>query len=230
MAVIPMPDARLLSAIPYIKHGGTVADIGTDHAYLPIYLVRENLVSRAIAADINRGPILSAEANIASAGLSQRIDTLQTDGLHGIEAYEPDDILIFGMGGELIVRILQEAPWIKNGRIGLILQPMSRMQILRKWLTENGFFIVGETLTDRAKFYQTIYACYDGVGECYTEEELLLGKRNIEVSPPLFEDFVRHELAVHEKILAGKQKSADSDTREEMRVIGFLKRRLETIT
>ena len=72
MTVIPTPDARLLSAIPYIKQGGTVADIGTDHAYLPIYLVREGIVSRAIAADINRGPILSAQSNIETAGLSSR--------------------------------------------------------------------------------------------------------------------------------------------------------------
>lgn len=230
MAVIPMPDARLISAIPYIKKGGTVADIGTDHAYLPIHLVREGIVSAAVAADINRGPILSAQANIASAGLSAQIASVQTDGLHGIEIYQPDDVLLFGMGGELIVRILQEAPWVRDGRIGLILQPMSRMQILRKWLTENGFSILGESLTDPAKFYQTIYARYDGIGECYTEEELLLGKRNIEAQPPLFEDFVRHELAVHEKILAGKQKSAESDVTDELRVIGFLKKRLEKIT
>lgn len=230
MTVIPTPDARLLSAIPYIKQGGTVADIGTDHAYLPIYLVREGIVSRAIAADINRGPILSAQSNIETAGLSAKIDTLQTDGLHGVESYHPDDVLIFGMGGELIARILEEAPWVRDPRIGLVLQPMSRGGFLRKWLGENGFSILGETLTDNVKFYQTIYARYDGVGEAYNEEELLLGKHNIETVPPLFEGFVRHEISVHQKILKGKQHASDADTSQEERVLGFLTKRLETIT
>ena len=230
MSVIPTPDARLLSAVSYLCQGGTVADIGTDHAYLPIYLVREGIAARAIAADINLGPILSAEANIASAGLTDRISSVQTDGLHGIEQYHPDDILIFGMGGELIVHILEEAPWVKAPGITLVLQPMSRAHLLRKWLTENGFVICGESLTDSNKFYQTICAKYDGVGEAYDEEELLLGRRNIVDMPLLFEGFVRHELAVHQKIADGKSKSANSDCINEYRVIVFLKKRLEKIT
>lgn len=230
MSVIPTPDERLLSAIPYIEHGATVADIGTDHAYLPIHLVRQGIAFRAVAADINRGPILSAEANIASAGLADHIQTVQTDGLHGIDAYAPDHILIFGMGGELIIRILEQAQWVKNKGITLILQPMSRVHLLRRWLNENGFVICGETLTDSAKFYQTICSRYNGVGEAYTEEELLLGRQNILSLPPLFEGFVRHEISVHQKIVNGKRKSADSDCTDELRVIAFLKKRLETIT
>lgn len=230
MSVIQTPDARLLSAVPYIKQGGRVADIGTDHAYLPIYLVNEGIADSAIAADINLGPILSARANIEAAGFSDRIETIQTDGLHGIETKAPDDILIFGMGGELIIRILQEAPWVRDARIGLILQPMSRISLLRQWLCENGFSIRDEALTDATRFYQTIYARYDGKGEKYTEEELLLGKRNIEKNPPLFADFVRHEIAVHQKILDGKKRSSDCDVSGELRTIEFLKKRLESIT
>ena len=229
MQNIPTPDKRLQSAVSYIKKGGRIADIGTDHAYLPIFLVREGIVSGALAADINLGPILSARANIEAAGLSGQIETLMTDGLHGVEAYAPDDVLIFGMGGELIVKILSEAPWVKDARIGLILQPMSRISLLRKWLTENGFSILGESLTDPVKFYQTIYARFDGVGETYTEEELLLGKRNLEARPPLFAEFVAHELSVHEKICRGKQKSPDADASDELRVIDFLKKRLEDL-
>lgn len=229
MSTIPMPDARLLSAVSYVKKGGSIADIGTDHAYLPIYLVGEGISSSAIAADINLGPILSARANIEAAGLGEKIQTLQTDGLHGIERFSPDDVLIFGMGGELIVRILEEAPWVRDRSIGLILQPMSRGNVLRKWLTEHGFAILGETLTDPNKFYQTIYARYDGVGAQYNEEECLLGRKNIEARTPLFELFVRHEIAVHEKILAGKQRSASSDATIEIRVLSFLKKRLESI-
>jgi len=81
--------ARLQSACAYLTAGGTVADIGTDHAYLPIEIIKRGLSQRAIACDINRGPIESAARNIEAAGLSDRIDTMQTDGLHGVETYRP---------------------------------------------------------------------------------------------------------------------------------------------
>ena len=135
--------ARLQSACAYLSAGGTVADIGTDHAYLPIEIIKKGLSQRAVACDINRGPIESARRNIEAAGLSDRIDTMQTDGLHGVEGFHPTDILIFGMGGELIAKILSEAPWVKDEGIGLILQPMSHAEILRRWLSENGFSILG---------------------------------------------------------------------------------------
>jgi len=230
MVNIPIPDARLQSAIPYLKKGGSVIDVGTDHAYLPIYLVREGIVHKALACDINRGPIESARANIAAAGLSDRIDTLQTDGLHGTDAFAPDNVMIFGMGGELIVKILSEAPWIKSDSIGLILQPMSRAHILRRWLSENGFCIEGESLSMVDRHYQTVYARYnpDAV-TVYSEEECILGKWNIERNPPLFEGFLRHEISVYEAILRGKSKSESADTRDETRILKFLKERLERI-
>ena len=202
-----------------------MADIGTDHAYLPIHLLREGIISGAVACDINAGPIESARMHIAAAGFSDRIDTLLTDGLHGVEQYAPDDILIFGMGGDLIVKILSEAPWIKNERIGLILQPMSRVSTLRRWLCENGFLITGETLSFEDKYYQTLAAHYTGVCETYTETELAVGRLNIVSRPPHFEDFVRHEIKVLNKILAGKAKSENADTAAEER----LKEKLEEL-
>lgn len=202
-----------------------MADIGTDHAYLPIHLLREGIISGAVACDINAGPIESARMHIAAAGYSDRIDTLLTDGLYGVEPYAPDDILIFGMGGDLIVKILSEAPWIKNERIGLILQPMSRVSTLRQWLCENGFLITGETLSFEDKYYQTLAAHYTGVCETYTETELAVGRLNIVSRPPHFEDFVRHEIKVLNKILAGKAKSENADTAAEER----LKEKLEEL-
>ncbi|MBQ7335395.1 MAG: SAM-dependent methyltransferase [Clostridia bacterium] len=231
MSNFTVPDTRLCSAVPYLKRGGRVIDVGTDHAYLPVYLVREGIASRALACDINRGPIERARAHIAAAGLSDLIETMQTDGLCGTEGFAPDDIMVFGMGGELIVRILSDAEWIKDLRIGLILQPMTRAHLLRRWLLENGFAITGESLTFEQKYYQTIAARFDpsGVGEPYTEEELLLGRLNIEARSPYLEGFVRHEIAVHEAILHGKAKSELADTCEETRILQFLRKRLEMI-
>lgn len=223
------PSARLLSALPYLKKGGAVIDVGTDHAYLPIYLVGEGISSRALACDINRGPIESAQRNIAAAHLTKKIDTLCTDGLHGAEHFAPDNVLIFGMGGELIIRILSEAPWVKDSNIGLVLQPMTRAHLLRRWLLENGFEIVGETITHEDRYYQTIAARYCGKVEEYTEEELLLGRWNIQNNAPQLRGFIEHEIGVWEAILRGKARAVDADTRDEERVLNFLKARLETL-
>ncbi len=229
MQAIPTPSARLCSALPYLTQRGAVIDVGTDHAYLPIYLVGQNISSRALACDINRGPIESAQRNIAAAGLEDKIDTLCTDGLHGAEHFDADDIMIFGMGGELIIRILSEAPWVKNANIGLVLQPMTRAHLLRRWLLENGFTIVGETITHEDRYYQTIAARYCGKIEEYTEEELLLGRLNIQNNAPHLAGFVKHEMGVWEAILRGKLRAVDADTRDEERVLKFLKERLETL-
>ncbi len=224
------PDSRLQSAVPYVKRGGCVADIGTDHAYLPIHLVEEGIVRRALACDINEGPIRSARENIAAAGLEEKIATLCTDGLHGVEAYAPDDILIFGMGGELIVKILEEAPWVQNESIGLILQPMSRAAVLREWLLQHGFSILGEHLSHEERYYQTIYARHTGEFCRYSEEELLVGKHNLEGNSPYLRPFLEHEIAVLGHILEGKSRSSLADASQEVRLLENLKKRLETIS
>ena len=229
MQSIIIPDTRLRSAVPYLHCGGRVIDVGTDHAYLPIYLVKEGISTHALACDINQGPIDSARANIAAAGLEDRIDTLRTDGLHGTEGFAPDDIMVFGMGGELIIKILSEAEWIKNERIGLILQPMSRAHLLRRWLLQNGFAIVGESITREEKYYQTIAARYCGSSEEYTEEELLLGRLNIQNNAPNLGGFVEHEIGVWEAIRRGKSQSVTGNTSDEDRVLQFLNARLETL-
>ena len=225
-----IPESRLGSAIPYLTRGGRVADIGTDHAYLPIYLVKEGIVESAIACDINEGPICAARANIEAAGLGDRIETLLTDGLCGVERYAPDDVLIFGMGGELIVKILEAAPWIRDPRIGLILQPMTKVSVLRAWLLGNGFAILGETLTrEEHRFYQTVHARWCGKNTEYTDEELLLGKKNLEQKDPLLRPLIGHEITVLEGILRGKRRSRLADTKEEECLLEALKKRLEEL-
>lgn len=233
MSSAPMfiPDTRLRSAEQFLEKGCRIADIGTDHAYLPIYLAQRGIISHALACDINQGPIESARENIRRWGLEKTISTMQTDGLHGVEDYAPDHVLIFGMGGELIVKILSEASWLREGNVKLILQPMTRAAVLRRWLLENGFAIMGETLTYEDKFYQTVYACPSAETVCdYTEEELLLGRRNIEQNEPLFCGFLEHEIKVLERIVRGKSMSAEADCAEDVRLLNILKERLERLS
>ncbi len=219
MQTIQKPGVRLSAALPYLTRGGTLADIGTDHALLPIRAVAQGFSSRAVACDINRGPLESAKKNIEAAELTQSIDTLQTDGLHGVEPYAPDDVLVFGMGGELIVRILSQAPWVKNVDIGLVLQPMTRASLLRRWLSENGFAVTGESIVFEDKYYQIIAARYTGVPERHTDAEYAVGWQNIAARPPLFEGFVRHEIKVLQKIVLGKSRAKDADAAEERALI-----------
>lgn len=218
-------DARLLSALPYLRAGGVLADVGTDHAYLPIEAVRLEISRRAVACDINSGPIQRAEANIREAGLSEKIDVLQTDGLHGVERFCPDDIAIFGMGGELMIRILADAPWVQNPSVSLILQPMTKAELLRAWLLRSGFSILGESLSYEGQYYQTIYARAGEERESYTPEELLLGRHNLSGSSPLLRGWIEHRLSILSAVIEGKRKGTGDFIQEQM-LAEALQRRL----
>ena len=174
-------DSRLRTALKYLRHGRTLADIGTDHAYLPIYAVEYGYSERAIASDINEGPTERARTNVALHSLTERITVVRCDGLCGIEKYDPDDIAIFGMGGELIARIIEDAPWVKSENKRLILQPMTNADTLRKYLCGNRFTIIEETLSEQSgKLYVTL--CCEWTGEeepPLTEVEAILGRYNL---------------------------------------------------
>ena len=225
----PKPDERLLSAVPYLKQGGRIADVGTDHAYLPIYLVKSGISSFAVASDLREGPIERARRNVDMAGLSKKIELVLCDGLSKIEPFAPDDILIFGMGGELIVSILEAALWVKNEQIGLVLQPMSHPEILRSYLLENGFAILGESLSFADRIYQTIYARYGAKKDPrpYTEAELLIGRHNLASDSPLLRPLLLREIDILGRVIAGKRRSADPDTREEETLLRQLNEELE---
>ncbi len=162
---------RLLTAASFVREGAVVADVGTDHAYLPIYLVSAGTAIRAVASDINEGPLARAEANVRRFGLTDRIALRLTPGLVGIEAFAPTDILICGMGGELIASILEAAEFVRDSQIRLILQPMTSARELRMWLAANGFAIEEERFAkEREKLYVVIAASY--TGEPYTISEV----------------------------------------------------------
>lgn len=211
-------DRRLSTAIKYLRSGMRLADIGTDHAYLPIYAVMNGISSFAIASDINEGPINRAKLHIESYSLSDKIATLRTDGLCDLEKYSPDDIVIFGMGGELIVNILNNAPWVKTGNRRFILQPMTNVDTVRLFLAENGFDIIGETLSEEAgKLYVTICCEYTGKTVSLSFAESLLGRYNIEnaLSSPLFEKLTQRVLNTYQVRLDGKKSAGINTTLEE---------------
>ena len=170
---------RLCTAASYVRDGAVVADIGTDHAYLPIYLALNGRIKRAYASDINIGPIMRANENIEKYGLKDIITTEVVGGLDNIENVTPDDIVICGMGGELIVKILDNSPYIRQKNVRLILQPMTHIKEVREYLS-NGFFTVAENVVfEDEKIYQVLCLQYDGAFHPLTEIEKELGKINI---------------------------------------------------
>lgn len=174
---VKTPGVRLKAAAGYARPGKFIADVGTDHAYLPVYLLESGISSGALATDINRGPLERAAANVAGAGLGDRITLRLADGLRGAEEFCPEDIFILGMGGELIARILGDSEYIKNEKIRLVLQPMTRQAALRRFLLEGGFRIDDEVLVkdEGGRIYQIICAGYDGVRRTADEASLLCG-------------------------------------------------------
>ena len=178
---IPKISKRLEAAASFSRRGVRIADVGTDHAYLPIYLYTAGAVSGGVASDINQGPVDRALRNVKGWGADGAISVLRTDGLNGIESYRPEDIFILGMGGELIASIIDAAPWVRAEGIRLILQPMTHADTLRAYLFANGFEIIDETLVSDDKIYQIICAEYSGeVRVCTDPCELSFGRRNIE--------------------------------------------------
>ncbi len=183
--------------------GVRFADIGTDHAYLPIFLLQKGKIECAYASDINRGPIENANENLKKYGLEDRVVTRVANGLDGIESFQPTDIAICGMGGELIIKILEAAPYIRQNRVRLILQPMTHVELVREYL-QNGFYTIAENVVcEDRKIYQVLCLQYDGDFHPLTREELELGKLNIENGGEEFRKLLFSTIAKYQKKVDG---------------------------
>lgn len=146
-----------------LRPGRTVADIGTDHGYLPIWLIRTGAVPGAVASDINPGPLDAARRHGEMYGAGDRLRLVLGDGLSGLGPEDAEDIVIAGMGGELILHIIDGAPWLKCADKRLVLQPMSAADKLRAGLWERGFAVIKELAArENGKVYSAFSAVYRG--------------------------------------------------------------------
>lgn len=227
---LPRLDARLQTALSFVRGGsGTVADVGTDHAYLPVTLLREARCRFAVATDIHRGPAAIAARNLAFHGIgADRAVVLCTDGLHGAEPYHPDDILILGMGGEMIVHVLDEAPLVKNPAVRLILQPMTHPEAVRAYLDGQGFGVIAEPLIRADRVYQIIVAEYDGQRRTHTPLERLIGKQNLDARTPICLEYVARQREICLVSRAGKA-SAGADTSQEDALLSEIEPYLQNV-
>lgn len=172
---------RLQTVANAVTPGSRVADVGTDHGYVPIYLVERGLCPGAIAMDVNEGPLARAEENIRAEGLSDRIQTRKSDGLAALAPEETDAVVIAGMGGALMCRILQDATAFLEAGRELILQPQSEWFKVRRLLSASGYRIIQEWfLEEEGKYYVVIKAGpapetdresrAGDAGDCFTDD------------------------------------------------------------
>ncbi|MCD7946877.1 MAG: class I SAM-dependent methyltransferase [Oscillospiraceae bacterium] len=201
---------RLRAVAQFVPQGARLADVGTDHAYLPVWLLQREQIVSAIASDLREGPLERARATAARYGMEARIRFCLGNGLARIMPDEVDTIVIAGMGGETISAILAAAPWLKMGGHRLILQPMSAQEDLRAWLAQNGYRIEQESLSREG---ETLYVALLVLpGEmALTAAECCAGRQTKGEAAPLREAYLNGWIAKTERAAAGLRKSKRPD-------------------
>ncbi|MCR5429914.1 MAG: class I SAM-dependent methyltransferase [Eubacterium sp.] len=210
-----MLSKRLKTVADLVTPCDKVADVGTDHGYVPIYLVKENIARFCYAMDVNEGPLTIAKSNIASEGLEDKIETLLSDGFDSFGDREADTVIIAGMGGDLIVDILTRAKSYEFKE--LILSPHKRVDLVRKYLMEGGYEIIDEIMIEDAeKYYPVIKACK---GEAnYSDVELEFGPKLLSNKDETLKAFLDKEYDKFSKIKDSlKEDNADVD--EKLKII-----------
>jgi tRNA (adenine22-N1)-methyltransferase len=157
---------RLAAVASMVSHNGVLADVGTDHGYVPIYLLAQKKISRAIAMDVRSGPLSRAREHIADYGMDGYIQTRLSDGVAALEPGEADSILIAGMGGGLVMHILETGSAVCHSAKELILQPQSELARVRAYLFLRGYVTEMEDMVkEDGKYYPMMRVHYEGVRE-----------------------------------------------------------------
>lgn len=146
-----------------VRNGNSVADIGTDHAYLPAYLILNGISPKALACDVRKGPLENAKKTVEAYGIEDKISLRLSDGFDEIEPFEADDFIMCGMGGTLMEQLVSRTYWLKDKRKRIIVQPQSHAEDIRRFFIENGFEILFEdACIDGGKLYCAMVAEYTG--------------------------------------------------------------------
>ena len=202
-------DKRLQAVASLVPQGSRFADIGTDHAYLPVWLLEQGVIASAVAGDIAAGPCQAAQTTVAMHGAASSIAVRQGSGLAVLRPGEADCIAICGMGGSTIISILAADMAVAKGAQRLLLQPMAGAAALRRWLVAQGWCITREELVDdEPHFYEIICAeraekyaarASDAGEQCYSEVEYLVGPALLRDGHPLLAKHIaRQQASLHE--------------------------------
>ena len=210
---------RLQAVADLVTPGMRLADVGTDHAYIPIYLTQNGLVPSAIAMDINKGPLERADTHILEHGLDGKIVTRLSDGLVNLKMEEADTMIAAGMGGGLVIHILNEDPAKTRSLKELILQPQSELAKVRRYLEEHPMMKVIPTEQ------KGLYA--EGVPAA--EEELEYGKYLLEKGHPVMGEYLKKELSVNQGVYEKLRVQESERTKERSAEILHMIKRAEDL-
>ena len=200
---------RLMTAAALVTQGYTLADVGTDHGYIPIYLLQQKKIPAAIAMDINEGPLERAKEHIALYGL-------QADGVAALKPGEVEAVLIAGMGGGLVMHILKNGEKVCQSAKELILQPQSEIENVREFLREEGYAILAEDMVlEDGKFYPMMKVQYQGENAQKASEELklsdLYGGLLLQNRHPVLKTFLEKEKLIYTGIKENLAKQPASE-------------------
>ncbi|EPR13966.1 tRNA (adenine(22)-N(1))-methyltransferase [Ruminiclostridium papyrosolvens] len=203
---------RLKLIADKVPECNVLADIGTDHAYIPIYLVQNGVCQKAIASDIKIGPVKMASNNISLYKLSEKIETRLGNGLDTIEINEADSIIIAGMGGTLVTELLEANKPKTVNTNALVLQPMNDLHVVRKWLYDNAFEIYDEEMVaEGPKLYCVLSAKFSGKKKDYSDFELHVGQSLIEKKDPLLSTYCRMKVKQIDRVLEQLEDMKEND-------------------
>lgn len=195
---------RLGKIVDYVPKCGTVTDIGTDHAFIPIYLALNNVAKKVIAADISKGSVDKAEKNVSFYNCSHRVECRCGDGLSVLSENECSDVIIAaGMGGMLVIHVLEVNDRVLKNAKRLILQPQRDNDKVRRFVHKKGFKIIAEDIfKDEGKIYNII-VCEKGNDTFYSDKDYIFGKLPIEEKNSVLKEFILHETNRMRKVADG---------------------------
>lgn len=211
---------RLQAVANLAGEAGIVADVGTDHGYIPVFLVSSGRAKRAIATDVNAGPLLRAKEHIRQFHLEEKIETRLSDGLAGLQMGEAETIVIAGMGGALMMRILDGGEEAAHTAKRLVLQPQSELLSFRRYLAEHGYRIMNEDMVyEDGKFYSMMAAAWVGdngqdIQAEITETALKYGPLLIAERHPVLRQYLLYQQEQKQKILKNLGENARQDVSE----------------
>lgn len=216
---------RLQLLADMVPEGCRLADVGTDHGYLPVYLLQRRRIRSAVAADIGAEPLAHACRTAEAYGV-EGIDFRLCDGLRDIAPDEVDTVVIAGMGGETIITILEGAAWTKDGAYTLLLQPMTKAADLRYWLAVNGYLFTEERLVwDKNYLYPVLRVTGGGTPQALTERQALTGVALD--NDPLYREYLTQQADKLRRTAEGLRRSAKPDARQRAAAAEALAREIE---
>ena len=216
---------RLESIAKMVDSVESIIDVGTDHGYLPIYLISKDITNKVIASDINKGPVEKAKYNINKENLQDKIECRLGGGLTTIKTNEVDAVVIAGMGGNLIKDILEESIDLVKKMEYLIFQPVQNPEVLRKYIYENKYEVLDEELCyDEGKYYEIIKVRYNEskIIEFNQEVFYLIGEKLIQKKHPLVKEYIGFRINKYKNIVDFIQDTGETSIQRKKQLLYYI--------